>query len=180
MRLSAMGDVAMTVPVLKAFVNQNPEIKITVVSDPFFRPFFEGISDVSFFAFDEKERHKGFFGVVRLYQDLEALHIDAFADLHNVLRSKLVRTLFAWSGKKTAFVDKGRAEKEALTRPKNKIFKPLTTMCERHVEVFKKLGFKVDLSADTSSAIVPQKIVLNAAVTTSVSYTHLTLPTTYC
>lgn len=157
MRLSAMGDVAMTVPVLRAFVSQNPDVKITVVSRPFFKPFFEGIPNLGFFAFDEKQRHKGFFGLLRLFQDLKDLHIDAFADLHNVLRSKVVRTLFALSGKKTAFVDKGRAEKAALTRAENKIFKPLTTMFERHVKVFQQLGFSVDLSNPT----FPEKAVLD-------------------
>jgi ADP-heptose:LPS heptosyltransferase len=146
MRLSAMGDVAMTVPVVRAFVNQNPEIKVTVVSRSFFKPFFEGIPNVSFLAFEDKQRHKGFFGLLRLLQDLKALHIDAFADLHNVLRSKVVRTLFALSGKKTAFVDKARAEKKALTRAENKIFQPLPTMFERHAKVFSAFGFTVDLS----------------------------------
>ena len=157
MRLSAMGDVAMTVPVLRALAQQNPELKITVISRPFFKPFFEVIPNVSFFAFDEKKRHKGFLGLLRLFQDLKALPIDAFADLHNVLRSKVVRTLFAWSGKKTAFVDKGRAEKAALTRAKNKIFKPLPTMFERHKKVFEELGFTVDLS----NPIFPKKAVLS-------------------
>ena len=160
MRLSAMGDVAMTVPVLRAFVQQNPEVKITVVSRPFFKPFFEGIPNLSFFAFDEKQRHKGFPGLLRLFQDLKALQIDAFADLHNVLRSKVVRTLFALSGKKTAFVDKGREEKAALTRAENKIFKPLTTMFERHVKVFQELGFTVDLSNPT----FPEKAVLDQEI----------------
>lgn len=146
MRLSAMGDVAMTVPVLRALVNQYPELKITVISRPFFKPFFKDIPNLHFFAFDEKERHKGFLGLCRLFQDLKALHIDAFADLHNVLRSKAVRSLFALSGKKIAFVDKGRAEKKALTRAENKIFQPLTTMFERHQLVFETLGFPIDLS----------------------------------
>jgi ADP-heptose:LPS heptosyltransferase len=146
MRLSAMGDVAMTVPVLRALVNQYPELKITVISRPFFNPFFKDIPNLHFFAFDEKERHKGIKGLWRLYQDLKALHIDAFADLHNVLRSKVVRSLFAMSGKKIAFVDKGRAEKKALTRAENKIFQPLTTMFERHQLVFESLDFPIDLS----------------------------------
>jgi len=161
MRLSAMGDVAMTVPVLRAFVQQNPEVKITVVSRPFFKPFFEGIRNLSFFAFDEKQRHKGFFGLLRLFQDLKALHIDAFADLHNVLRSKVVRTLFALSGKKTAFVDKARAEKAALTRAEDKVFKPLTTMFERHAKVFQELGFTVDLSSRIVGTTFPEKAVLS-------------------
>ena len=141
-----MGDVAMTVPVIRAFAKQYPDVKITFISRPFFKPFFDGISNLEFFAFDAKERHKGFLGLIRLFNDLRKLNIDAFADLHNVLRSKVVRTLFALSGKKTASVDKGRAEKKALTRPENKIFKPLTSMFERHVKVFQELGFQVDLS----------------------------------
>jgi len=146
MRLSAMGDVAMTVPVLRAFVKQHPEVKITVISRPFFKPFFEGIQNLEFFAFDEKERHKGFPGLLRLYKDIKKLEIDAFADLHNVLRSKIVSLLFALSGKKRATVDKGRTGKKELTRAENKIFKQLPTMFERHAKVFEELGFPVDLS----------------------------------
>jgi ADP-heptose:LPS heptosyltransferase len=168
MRLSAMGDVAMTVPVLRAFVNQYPEVKITVVSRPFFKPFFDGIPNLSFFAFDEKERHKGFLGLLWLYKDLRALHIDAFADLHNVLRSKIVNTLFALSGKKTASVDKGRVEKKALTRPENKIFKPLTTMFERHEKVFEQLGFSVNLD----NPIFPQKAILDSEILNVIGNTH--------
>lgn len=161
MRLSAMGDVAMTVPVLRAFVAQHSEIKVTVISRPFFKPLFEGIPNVSFFEFDEKQRHKGFFGLLRLFQDLKALNIDAFADLHNVLRSKVVRTLFALSGKKTAQVDKARAEKAALTRAENKIFQPLTTIFERHAKVFQELGFTINLSSRIVGTTFPEKAVLS-------------------
>lgn len=145
-RLSAMGDVAMTVPVLRALIQQHPELKLTVVSRPFFKPFFEGIPNVNFFAVDLQKRHKGFFGLLRLFSDLKKLEIDAVADLHNVLRSKVIRSLFALSGKKVAFTDKGRAEKKALTSLTNKIFKPVKPMVERHVETFKKLGFSIDLT----------------------------------
>ncbi|KAF2336444.1 glycosyltransferase family 9 protein [Flavobacterium daemonense] len=161
MRLSAMGDVAMTVPVLRAFVKQYPEVKLTVVSRPFFKPFFEGIPNLDFFAFDEKERHKGFFGLLRLFKDLKKLDIDAFADLHNVLRSKVVSLLFALSGKKRATVDKGREGKKELTRPENKIFKQLPTMFERHAKVFEELGFPINLN----NPEFPKKAVLSAEIT---------------
>ncbi|WP_035646886.1 glycosyltransferase family 9 protein [Flavobacterium sp. ASV13] len=161
MRLSAMGDVAMTVPVLRAFVKQYPEIKMTVISRPFFKPFFDGIPNLEFFAFDEKERHKGFPGLLRLFKDLKKLEIDAFADLHNVLRSKVVSLLFALSGKKRATVDKGREGKKELTRAENKIFKQLPTMFERHAKVFEELGFPVDLS----NSEFPKKAVLSAEIT---------------
>ncbi|WP_281923025.1 glycosyltransferase family 9 protein [Flavobacterium collinsii] len=160
MRLSAMGDVAMTVPVLRAFVKQYPTVKITVISRPFFKPFFEGIPNLDFFAFDEKERHKGFAGLLRLYADVKKLKIDAFADLHNVLRSKIVSFLFVLSGKKRATVDKGRDGKKELTRAENKIFKQLPTMFERHAEVFEKLGFPLDLS----NPEYPKKAILSSDI----------------
>nr|WP_294785498.1 glycosyltransferase family 9 protein [uncultured Flavobacterium sp.] len=160
MRLSAMGDVAMTVPVLRAFVKQYPTVKLTVISRPFFKPFFDGIPNLEFFAFDEKERHKGFPGLLRLYKDVKRLKIDAFADLHNVLRSKVVSLLFALSGKKRATVDKGREGKKELTRAENKVFKQLPTMFERHAEVFEELGFPLDLS----NPEFPEKAVLSTEI----------------
>ena len=155
-RLSAMGDVAMIVPVIRAFVEQNPNVKITVVSRPFFKPFFNGIPNVNFFAVDVKGRHKGLKGLLKLHSDLKQLNIDAVADLHNVLRSQILRILFALSGKKVAYTDKGRADKKALTRAENKIFKPIKSMVERHVDTFNELGFSINLS----SSKFPQKVNL--------------------
>lgn len=155
-----MGDVAMTVPVLRAFSLQYPEVKITVVSRPFFEPFFRDISNLTFFGVDLKKRHKGFFGLLRLFSDLKKLNIDAVADLHNVLRSQIIRILFALSGKKVAATDKGRAEKKALTRAENKVFKPLKTMFQRHTDTFKKLGFSLNLE----NPVFPEKAILSEEI----------------
>ncbi|HQW68985.1 MAG TPA: glycosyltransferase family 9 protein [Flavobacterium sp.] len=155
-----MGDVAMTVPVIRALVEQHSSVKSTVVSRPFFKPFFDGIPNVEFFAVDVKERHKGFLGLLKLYFDLKQLNIDAVADLHNVLRSQIIRTLFSLAGKKVAATDKGRAEKKALTRAENKVFQPIKSMVERHVETFKKLGFSVDLSLPS----FPEKAILSEEI----------------
>jgi ADP-heptose:LPS heptosyltransferase len=96
---SAMGDVAMTFQLLELLLSKIQTQKITVVSTVF-KPFFDGIPNVDFFAVDVKERHKGFFGLLKLYSDLKKLNIDAVADLHNVLRSQIIRILFSLSGKK--------------------------------------------------------------------------------
>lgn len=155
-RLSAMGDVAMTVPVIRALVEQNQQVKVTVVSRPFFKPFFDGIERVDFYGVDVKERHKGLAGIYRLFQDVKKLKIDFVADLHNVLRSKILRTFFKISGTKVAFTDKGRANKKALTRAENKVFQPVKSMVDRHVETFKQLGFSIDLTQNH----FPEKSVL--------------------
>jgi len=159
-RLSAMGDVAMTVPVIRALVQQHQNVKVTVVSRPFFKPFFEEIERVDFVGVDLKKRHKGFVGIYRLYQDLKKQQFDFVADFHNVLRSKVLRTFFKISGIKVAFTDKGRDEKKALTRSKNKIFKPVKSMVDRHAETLKQLGFSIDLS----NVIFPKKKPLSPEI----------------
>lgn len=155
-----MGDVAMTVPVLRALVLQYPEVKITVVSRPFFQPFFDGIPNVNFFGVDLKERHKGFLGLLQLFSDLRKLNIDLVADLHNVLRSKVVRTLFALSGKKVAATNKGRAEKKTLTSLTKKVFTPVKPMFERHIDTLKQLGFSIDLT----NLQFPEKAILSEEI----------------
>lgn len=144
-RLSAMGDVAMTVPVIRALVRQHPNIKITFVSKPFLAPLFDQIPNVTFYAAEVKGSHKGIAGLYRLYKELKKMHITQVADLHNVLRSKILRSFFVRSGIRVAAIDKGRTEKKALTRIQDKIFKQLKTTHQRYADVFEKLGFNVNL-----------------------------------
>jgi ADP-heptose:LPS heptosyltransferase len=163
-RLSAMGDVAMTVPVLKALVLQHPQVTITVLSRPFFKPFFDSIPNVYFFAIDLEKRHKGPLGLIRLYSDLRKLKINAIADLHNVIRSKAIRIMFALSGKKIAASDKERADKNALTSLEGKVFKQVKTMFEIHCDTFQSLGFKINFKSLDSNKIFPEKAILSNEV----------------
>ena len=145
----------MTVPVLRALVTQHPNIRVTVISRTFFKPFFDDIPNVDFFNFDANDRHKGVLGLLQLYWDLKPLGIDAFADLHNVLRSTFIRKRFALTGQKTAATDKGRKEKGELTQLKNKTIAPLQTMVERHTITFEKLGYPISLSQPYYSPKLP-------------------------
>lgn len=142
-----MGDVAMVIPVLKALEKQHPTLKITMLSKPFLKPLFDGLENVTFYAAEVEGKHKGFFGIYKLFKELKFLNIDAVADLHNVLRSKILRNLFKLASAKVAFVDKGRSDKRALTQVTNKVFKQLRTTHERYADVFRNLGFKLDLSS---------------------------------
>jgi len=157
-RFSAMGDVAMTVPVLRAFNQQHPDIKITVLTRAFFTPFFKNIPNVSVYTAELKSRHKGIFGLYRLSKELRKLDIDAVADLHNILRSKVLNLFLV--GIKIIQIDKGRAEKKALVS--GKIFKQLKTTHQRYADVFSKLGFNVDVTNPIFPEKEPlSKIVLN-------------------
>jgi ADP-heptose:LPS heptosyltransferase len=148
-RLSAMGDVAMTVPVIRAFTEQHPTVKITFLSKAFLKPLFDDIQNVNFYAADVNNTHKGVFGLHKLHKELKQLNITHIADVHNVLRSKILRSFFKFSVRSISVIDKGRAEKKALTRTENKIFKHLKTSHQRYADVFEKLGFSVDISNPT-------------------------------
>ncbi len=149
-RLSAMGDVAMTVPIIRQFVKQNQGVSITVLTRKLFEPFFRDIENVKVYAADVKGKHKGISGLYKLSKELKELHlqdplsskIDAVADLHNVLRSKILKCFF----RKENFIqiDKGRAAKKALTTGKS--FSQLKTTHQRYADVFEALGYKLDLS----------------------------------
>lgn len=146
LRFSAMGDVAMTVPVLKEFTQHYPEVALVIVSRPLFKPFFADLKNSSFHAFDPKQQHKGFWGLIKLFFELKSQKITAVADFHTNLRSKILTLLFFLTGIKSVSVDKGRQEKRQLTRKTNKLLIPLTLSVQRYATVFKKLGFPFQLN----------------------------------
>ena len=145
-RLSAMGDVAMTVPVLQQLLQQNPDVKITVLTQNFMAPLFEPLERIAVHAIETKGRHKGLTGLYNLFSELKKQYqFDAIADLHNVLRSKVIRSLFRIAGYKTAGIDKGRKEKRELTSRRNKHLVQLKTSFQRYADVFTSLGLRLML-----------------------------------
>ena len=145
-RLSAMGDVAMTVPVIGTLTRNYPELQLTVLTKRNFMPIFYGMERVEVLEADVKKRHKGLMGLWRLYRELKPIKFDAVADLHNVLRSRVLKKYFALDRTPFVQIDKGRSEKKALTRTKNKVFQQLKTTHQRYADVFAQLGFPIDLS----------------------------------
>lgn len=149
-RFSAMGDVAMTVPVLYALVKQYPDLQITIVSREAFRPFFEKLpANISFITADLYGKHKGIRGLYRLFRELSPSKFDAVADLHDVLRTFFLRFCFRLTGIPVEHINKGRKEKKALTRQQNKKCIALTPTCERYANVFRKLGLSFPLEFTT-------------------------------
>jgi len=145
-RLSALGDVAMTVPVLRVLAKTYPELRLTVVSRRFYQPLFADISNVHFLEADVYGKHKGLFGLLKLAKEARALRIDAVADLHNVIRSKTITRNLKFKGVRTAAIDKGRAEKKKLTNAKGLGLVKLKSTHQRYADVFEQLGFPIDLS----------------------------------
>lgn len=143
-RLSAMGDVAMTVPVIKKVTEEYPEVKITVLTKAFLAPLFYNMHNVSVYEANINGRHKGVAGLKRLSREIQDIGVEAVADLHNVLRSNILKFFFQMQGIPVKQIDKGRKEKKALTRKEHKVFKRLKSSHSRYAEVFSELGFPID------------------------------------
>lgn len=146
LRFSAMGDVAMVAAVLREFSNQNPAVELVMVSRVAFKSFFDDIPNLIFYPILPKTTHKGVSGLYRLYKELKSLNPVAIADLHDNLRSRILASFFRLSLIKIKRIDKGRTEKRALTRSHNKVLKPLKQTVERYADVFRLLGFSLQLS----------------------------------
>lgn len=149
-RLSALGDVVMLLPVVRSMREQHPEVQLSVLSQPFARPFFEAIEGVHFIEAEIHNRHKGILGLWRLARKLEKENsFTAIADVHSVLRSWLLTfflCLLHFPRKyRIATINKGRKEKEHLTRAKAKQLVPLEHSVKRYADVLQRLTFKLQI-----------------------------------
>ena len=131
----------MTIPLLYSLARTYPKDKFIFVSRERFGQFFIDKPENLHFIGINLNNYKGLTGLFKLYKELNKHKPDAFADLHDVLRTKILRCYFAvLSGAKVANIAKGRAEKKRLTRGKNKVREELKSTFERYREVFDRIG----------------------------------------
>lgn len=163
-RVSAMGDVAMTVPVLQQVLRQYPNVHLTILTQALFAPLFFPLERTSIRVIETKGKHAGFFGLRRLFNELRKENkFHAVADLHNVLRSTILRSFFRLVGVKVAVINKGRKEKKLLTAKDNKRLVQLKTSFERYADVFGELGLPVQL--DTTQPVFKKQKLPSSALT---------------
>nr|WP_277622920.1 glycosyltransferase family 9 protein [Chryseobacterium arthrosphaerae] len=136
----------MTVPVFREFLEQNPGVEIIMVSRKNFEALFAGIPNVRFKGIDLDD-YKGFFGLRRLSNELiKEFNPDCIANLHDVIRTKILDKIYVRKGFKVFKIDKGKEEKEHLTDVWNLEKVQLKKTVERYADVFRDMGFRVELS----------------------------------
>ncbi len=145
-RFSALGDVAMTVPVVYALAQQYPDVRITVLSRNFARPLFDDLlPNINFMEADLKREYHGITGLNSLYRRLLAKQFTAIADLHSVLRSSYLRIRFNLDHYKVAHIDKHRKDRRRITSSSNKQLIQLPTSFQNYADVFARLGYPVNV-----------------------------------
>lgn len=161
LRFSALGDVAMTLPVIYSVASAYPNVRFTVVTREFFaRLFINPPENVTILGVDLKKRYHGLIGSLKLCRDLAALKPTAVADLHNVFRTWLIDYWMRLRGVKVVMVNKMRVDRSKMLREKTE----QTPFVERYREVFNLLGYPAKMTFNS---------VLNESeITTPISVAH--------
>jgi len=143
-----MGDVVLLVPVIRAIVEAYDDVEVTVVTRPKFASFFTDIDRVIPYPADVDYTYTGVFGMRDLFGKLmRKAHYDVVIDMHDHMRTIILRSLFKLFGVPVVVFEKGRPQKKQFTRRENKNTQPLAHTVERYRQAFVRAGFdKVRLS----------------------------------
>lgn len=143
LRFSALGDIAMTLPVIYSVAREYPDVEIYVATRPFFgRMFINPPANVRILTFDLKEKYRGLGGTLRIARELASLHPDYVADLHNMARTMIISAYLRLRGAKVATVDKARSRRKKVYAGG----KPQRQYISRYFDTFEKLGFPSSMS----------------------------------
>lgn len=133
-RLSALGDVAILAPVLRARAAANPDVTFLLSAPPLLQPLFADIANVEFIPTPRQQSSAD------LAQQWMALQPDAVADLHGVRRVRRALRRLRWHGITLHHVCKHRWLRWRLTRRHRKRMEPLPSAWQRYNRVFDACG----------------------------------------
>ncbi len=141
-RFSAMGDVALLVPIAKSFVVANPEVELTIATRPKFAPLFQGIERVVVFSADVDKTYTGILGMLRLCKRLlQDGPYELVIDMHDHIRTKLLRGFLKIFGARVVTFEKGRTEKKLFLKKVTTAPSSLPHTVERYRLAFEHAGF---------------------------------------
>lgn len=142
-RFSALGDVAMTIPPLYETCRSNPELNFYMLTRHHPATLFINAPENLTVVPVDLSNYKGIKGMWRLGNALMRRYdIGQYVDLHDVIRTRLLRFFLMMRGVKVRHINKGRLGKKRLTRRRNKVVVPLKRTIQRYEETFEAMGLK--------------------------------------
>lgn len=136
-RFSALGDIAMAIPVVYNACAANPDMQFYFLTRKHPATLFINPPENLTVVPVNTDDYKGVGGMFRLAGELRGkFGVDLFLDLHDVLRTRILGLALWLRGVKVKRIRKGRGEKRALTRHKNKVLVQLTPTLQRYRSVF--------------------------------------------
>ena len=152
-RLSALGDVAIMVPMLKAYARANPDVRFTVAAPPLLEPLFEGMPNVAFLGVKKKQ------SAWNIYRQLKSTGADAVADLHQINRVGRALALLRIDALchlhplKVRRIRKGRLSRWLFLH--HWLTQPRRPQWQRYADVFRRLGIPDTTFTPTSDLRPP-------------------------
>ncbi|MCC6816054.1 MAG: glycosyltransferase family 9 protein [Saprospiraceae bacterium] len=143
-RLSALGDVSLMVPVLRELIRKNPLHEVFILTHPRFEVLFKNIPNLTILPYNVKEDFKGLSGLLKLFNILKTFSFEKVIDLHQSIRSIILGILFSIIGKKVSTIRKGRIDKKNLMGNISIHTKVLAHTVDRYRDTFIRAGLKLD------------------------------------
>ena len=146
MRLSAIGDVAMCIPVIYSAARSNPGISFTVMTQPFLQSLFiNAPANVHTMPIDIKGGQHSFPSLVKYASAIPSRRFDTVVDLHNVIRTRIIGLMLSLKGAKLFTLEKNRKERKQLVSGSGKI-SPLPPVISMYADTLHRAGIKFDIS----------------------------------
>lgn len=145
-RLSALGDVAMTLPLVIDYATKHPEKEIYYLTQTFFGQLLKDApSNLHTITLNHKE-YQGWKGIRKLTNIAKQLQPDEVVDMHNVSHSWKIDLAMALRGKRVLMLKKNRRERKLILQHK-KVATPFT---QRYKDLLESLDH-------TQLSFVPQQ-----------------------
>ncbi|MDR2497378.1 MAG: glycosyltransferase family 9 protein [Tannerellaceae bacterium] len=146
-RLSAIGDVALTIPVLYSVARAYPDDSFTILTQIFLLPvFINRPANLDVIGINTKGPERSTRGFLRFARAYSRYDFDMVIDLHRVIRTRIISLLFRLAGKKVYGMNKARCERRRLVSQRFKVLQPLRPVTERYADVFRRAGFDFGMS----------------------------------
>ncbi len=140
----------MLAPVVREAAEQNKDCEFTVLSKVACGALFEGLAEnVRFIGADVKGEYKGLSGLLRLFKELHAQHFDCVVDMHDVLRTKVLRKLFRLHGYEVYKINKHRELRRLITAEGDKKqLRQLPTAFENYQSALRECGLNGNVNGN--------------------------------
>lgn len=164
LRFSALGDVSMTATVVRLALEQNPDLHITWVTRPLLAEKIPPHPRLVFWTTDFRGAQQTPWGVLSWIRQhmraatAEGRPVEAVADLHRNLRTRVVCAGLGWRGLRVERLVKDRIQRRQLRLKGALQADGITPVTTRMAEVFQRLGLALHWTEQTAQTVLPTKV----------------------
>lgn len=165
-RLSSIGDVAMTIPGVYSMAKSYPSDTFTILTQTFLIPvFINKPSNVQVLGINTKASENKLGGLVRFASALIGYQYDKVIDLQDNFRSRIICLFFRLKRVPVYVINNTKKERKKLTRQHHKELKPLRPIMDEYADAFYRAGFVFEESFTSLfdekeiSRYIPQDVI---------------------